>query len=474
MNAKQLSGFMMGVCASAGALASTCTAGYYDPDDGSNCIRAPQGSYVPLAGATAAILAQPGTFVGVTGATAPTPASPGTYVSAAGASNASLTPPGTYIAVSGASAPTPTPVGTYTDRFRQTAPKPAPIGYYVPSTGQTSARAAPIGFYVAATGASAPTPAGPGNYTVAEGATAPIAGGLMASALNLAATGVHELQEAQGDMGNPDRVGFDIRVTSGSTRLQQVGLGSSATQSVRADSLVVQHRAGPSLGDWRLFGGFAGQQLKSITGGTGDGRTWLLGVGRGLGVAPDAPVTFNAYAGQTTSDIVRAVTETSPPEIQKHSGTVRLAGLQVTGGLPVPALSARVLVDGGMRYFRQATITETAADAGATAGLHLTQAKLWTLPAFIGLEHQLPGVRIQWGWRGDLNPRRALTASLASGGSYNFAIPAQGTATSAGTLRLRFNAFELGQGFALDGGLLVEAGPKLHRQQAQLVLSKHL
>lgn len=439
MDARRFSGFLVGICATAGAsAASTCSPGYYDPAGGSSCIPAPLGSYVPTGGATAATPAPLGSYVNVTGATAATLASPGTYVNATG----------------------------------QTSALNAPAGSYVPSSGASNYFPAPVGYYVATSGASAATPAGPGNYTTGTGATAPIAGGMLASTLNMAATGVHELLGSQQAMGDTAKAGFDISVKSGSTRLDQAGLRTSSTQSLRANSLVVQHRSGTAVSDWRLFGGFADQQLKSIAAGTGDGRTWLLGIGRGLGGAPDAPVFFNAYAGQTSSDIVRLVTETSPTETQKHAGTVRIAGLQLTGGMPVTVLSARLLVEGGVNYFQQAAITETATTTGTTAGLKLAQANLWTLPAFIGLEHQLPGLRIQWGWRGELNPRRELTASLASGGSYNFAIPVQGTSASAGVIRLCFSSLPLGQGFALDGGVQVEAGPKLHQQQAQLTLSK--
>lgn len=422
MNAKQFSGFLVGICATAGAsAASTCGPGNYDPAGGSACIPAPVGTYVNSPGATDATQAPAGFFVNVTGATAATP---------------------------------------------------APVGSFVNVTGAAAATPAPVGYYVATPGATAPTAAGTGNYTAGTGASKPIGGGMLASGMNMATSGVHELLGSQQGMGDAGKSGFDISVQSGRTRLGQAGLGASADQTVGATSLVVQHRSGPALTDWRVFGGFANQQLKTITAGSGDGRTWLLGIGRGLGGAPDAPVGFNAYAGQTRSDIVRTVTELSTAETHKHSASVTLAGLSLSGGMPLPALAAQLRIEGGVNYFQQGAVTETAITSGTTARLQLAQASFWTLPAFVGLEHALPGVRIQWGWRGDLNPRREITASLASGGAYNFSIPVQGSAANAAVVRVRFSSLQLGQGLTLDGGAQFEAGPKLRQQQAQLVLSK--
>lgn len=455
MSTKQLSGFMLGVCASTGVLASTCTPGYYDPLNGSNCIPAPIGRYVAAAGATQATLAPAGYYVATTGSSEPTPAPLGSYVSDMGASSATLAPAGYYVDTTGAIAATP-----------------APVGYYVPTTGATTAIAAPLGYYVATQGASSPTPVGPGYYTATTASSSPIGGGMIASTINLALSATHDLLSTQQGMIESGKEGFDLTVKSSLGKVNQVGLGASNQQGIRINSILMQHRSGTRVEDWQIFGGLSDQKLDSIAAGSGSGRTWILGVGRGFDSGNGGVIGASVFAGQTTSSVTRQVTETSVAETQTHDGNIRILGVKLVAGLPMQILHGRLLLEGGVNYFEQAAVSETATTSATTAALSLNKTHFSTMPVFVGVEHTLPNTRFQWGVQSDLSPQRQLTVSLLNDASYKFFVPVQGTSTTAAVIKIRFDALPLNNGINLDGGVQIEAGPNIKRQEVQVRLFK--
>ena len=104
-----------------------CPAGQYD--NGSGCVPADPGYYVPDAGATSADPCPVGTFQPLSGSTSCDPAPSGSYVSTTGAASATLCP-----------------VGTYQDQTGATSCNLADPGYYVDTTGASAQIMCPAGF----------------------------------------------------------------------------------------------------------------------------------------------------------------------------------------------------------------------------------------------------------------------------------------------------------------------------------------
>lgn len=420
MNTKPLSGFLIGICAAAGASASTCNPGQFDEAGGSNCVPAPPGSYVPTPGANQAVLAQPGSFVPAAGSTASVL---------------------------------------------------APAGRYVDGYGATEAKPAELGFYVAVQGASAPTPVSPGFYTATVGSTAGIGAGQMAAPLNMAIDASRGILLHHQAMAQGNKPGLDVAVSAGSSRLDQAGLAAGATQDMRSKTLVLQHTAQGGPQAWTLFGGLSDHALASNAAGSGQAQSWLLGGSRAVTWGLAEPVRASVFAGHSSSDMVRRVSEVTTPEVQNHSAAVRIMGLQLATGMPLPSLAARLVVEGGVTQYTQSGVSESGA-AGSTAGLTIRKSSQLTVPVFAGLQHQFERWSIQWGLRADLNPQRQLNASLNSGGSYSFLVPVRQSATSGLVGKVKFKEVPLSQGLTLSGGAELESGSKLRYQQLHVVLAK--
>ena len=506
MSLKPLLGFLMGICAAAGASASTCSPGYFDPLNGSNCQAAQPGSFVSIAGATAATLAprgfftdlsgatfatpaplgryvpEPGsafatpaplgTYVGVTGASAPTPAPLGTYVGVTGASAPTPAPLGTYVAVTGASAPTPAPLGTYVGVTGASAPTPAPLGTYVAVTGAFAPTPAPLGTFVAVTGASAPTPVARGFYTASTGATTGTGAGLMASPLNMAIDATHGLLSSQKDMKKVGEQSLDVAISGRHTRNDQAGLSGQKDLSMNSAAVVLQHAADSSPQTWKFFGGLADHKLKATSAGSGQARTWLLGASRGLVWGQEEPWRASFYAGHSSADIVRNLSELLTAETQTHKASLRIMGLSLSTGIPVPLLSANLLVETGLVHYTQSALSENGTAVGTIGGLQVDKYSQWAAPVFVSLQHPLGALNLQWGLRADLAPKRELNASLNSGGNYSFAIPVGLSSTQAFVVKVSLKELTLGQGVTLTGSADLEAGSKVRRQQLQMVLAK--
>lgn len=478
MSTKSLSGFLMGVCAAAGAAASTCPPGRFDPLDGSNCVPAPIGSYVPTPGASAATPAPAGYFVPATGRTYATEAPVGYYVATPGQFAATPAQAGSYVDRTGATSETPAPVGYFTNSEGAVSPTPAPLGYFVGSTGRTVADAAPLGFYVATTGASAPTAVEAGFYTASTGAVSGIGAGMMASPLNMAMDAAQSILSRQNTMVTPDGQSLDVAVTANRTRYEQAGLSAQNNQTINSTAVLLQHTSDQSPTAWKIFGGLADQKLKASTAGSGQGRTWLLGASRGIHWGQAEPLVAAVYAGQSSADIVRNVTELSAAESQIHSASVRVMGVRLSTGIPVQAISARLMLEAGVVHYAQSATAETSSTTGTTAGLQTAKYGQMGIPVFVGFQHQFSAASIQWGVRAELNPNRQLNASLTNaanvynGTQYSFAVPVGMSSTQAFVAKLRLKEMALGQGLTLNGGAEIEAGSKLNRQQLQMVVAK--
>lgn len=472
MNHKPLSGFLMGICAAAGAAASTCSPGYFDPLNGSNCQAAQPGSFVSTAGATAATLAPPGYFVSTVGATSATPAARGFYTDQAGAIVAKPAPLGRYVPEPGSSFALPAPLGTYVAVTGASAPTPAPVGYFVGSTGSISAQPAPLGFYVATTGAFAPTPVASGFYTPSIGSTTGTGAGLMASPLNMAIDATHGLLSSQKDIKQVGELGLDVAISGRHTLMDQAGLSGQKDISMNSATIVLQHAANASPQTWKFFGGLADHTLKATSAGSGQARTWMVGASRGLVWGQSEAWRASVYAGQSSADIVRNLSELPSPETQTHKTSVQVMGMSMSTGIPVPLLSAHLLVETGLVHYTQNALSEKGTSLGTVGGLQLDKYAQWAAPVFVGLQHPLGALHLQWGLRADLAPKRELNARLNSGGNYNFAIPVGLSSTQAFVAKVILKELVLGQGMRLTGSADFEAGSKVRRQQLQMVLAK--
>ncbi len=146
---------------------AVCPAGQYD--NGTGCVPASPGYYVPVAGATSQTPCPVGTYQDQAGAISCKPASAGSYVSATGATTATLCPVGTYQDQTGAISCKPAPAGSYVSATGATSATFCPAGTYQDQAGATSCIPAPAGSYVDTTGATSATPC-PAGYTSEAGA----------------------------------------------------------------------------------------------------------------------------------------------------------------------------------------------------------------------------------------------------------------------------------------------------------------
>ncbi|QQS31614.1 MAG: carboxypeptidase regulatory-like domain-containing protein [Acidobacteriota bacterium] len=177
-----------------GATSQTpCSAGTYQPNSGStSCLFAPAGTFVsttaatsptlcsagtfqPNVGQASCILAPAGTFVSTTGATAPTQCPSGRYQPNTGQTSCILASPGNFVATSGATSQTQCPVGTFQPNSGATSCLFAPAGSFVSTTGATASTQCAAGSYQPNTGQSSCMLASPGFYVPDPGATAQIA-----------------------------------------------------------------------------------------------------------------------------------------------------------------------------------------------------------------------------------------------------------------------------------------------------------
>ncbi|MBX3293622.1 MAG: carboxypeptidase regulatory-like domain-containing protein [Acidobacteria bacterium] len=149
-----------------GATSQTpCSAGTYQPNSGStSCLFAPAGTFVSTTAATSPTLCSAGTYQPSTGQTSCINASPGFVVPAPGATSQVQCPAGTYQPSSGASTCINAPAGFFVSAPASTSPTPCPLGRYQPNSGSTSCIFASAGNFVGSTAQTSQTPCAAGSY----------------------------------------------------------------------------------------------------------------------------------------------------------------------------------------------------------------------------------------------------------------------------------------------------------------------
>jgi hypothetical protein len=146
-----------------------CSPGSYQAPGDSVCTPAPPGSYVPVAGATAATLCAPGTYQPDPGQLACLDSPAGSFVPTSGASVATLCAPGTYQPSTGEIVCIDSPAGSFVPLSGAIVADLCAPGTYQALTGQPVCDAAPAGSFVPTSGASAATLCAPGTYQPAAG-----------------------------------------------------------------------------------------------------------------------------------------------------------------------------------------------------------------------------------------------------------------------------------------------------------------
>jgi cytochrome b involved in lipid metabolism len=180
-----------------------CDPGYFFSDRTGECLPAPAGSYVDLAGATAATKCPAGTYSSVTGSLScqlttfgyftategsvqATPCAPGSLSNIEGASTCELVPAGYFTSEPASSNALPCPQGFFSANEGSAACTPAPAGYSVPDEassealpcepgrfsseeGMVDCEQAPAGYFVSTTAATQAIPCSKGFFAASEG-----------------------------------------------------------------------------------------------------------------------------------------------------------------------------------------------------------------------------------------------------------------------------------------------------------------
>ena len=136
-----LAAAMLPGAASPASATVTCSAGSYF--NGSACVPASPGYYVPSSGATSETACPAGTYQPNSGAASCINADPGHYVPSSGQASQTACPAGTYQPNSGAASCIAASVDHYVPGSASTAQLPCPAGTYQPLTGQSSCISVP-------------------------------------------------------------------------------------------------------------------------------------------------------------------------------------------------------------------------------------------------------------------------------------------------------------------------------------------
>jgi hypothetical protein len=167
-----------------------CPTGQYD--NGSGCVNADPGYYVPEAnateqsaclpgtyqpdsGQTSCLVAEPGHFVDTTAAVAQTACSPGYYQPYSGQISCLAAPLGTYVPTAAAISATPCSAGTFSDVEAAVSCQLAQPGHYVNFQGAAGQTACSPGYYQPNFGATICLAADPGFYVPDSAATEQLA-----------------------------------------------------------------------------------------------------------------------------------------------------------------------------------------------------------------------------------------------------------------------------------------------------------
>ncbi len=472
-NKKQkMSLFLVTMSTSSLALASTCSVGYYDPLNGSNCIPAPIGSFVPSAGATAAIQAERGTFVSETGQSEATLAPPGRYAPDQGMSEALLAPVGYYVPSAGSTAAIQAPAGTYAPFEGMLAPEPSPVGYYVPVEGSSEATAVSTGFYAPIVGLKQQIPAG--------GIAAPLTAALQAS---------DALSQISMDLLNlPQERALKIATSYQQNTVKQEGLGSGefktniTSVAVQADLIksVEQH--------YGIQVAYADHRLKNAdVKNTGD--SYQLGVfqtGNISGIAYQAM----AVVGKTTSDNQRNVIVSSVDSINHENfvtqGDVSWYGVKTKLTYPLATGVATVAELGVLSYKADAmsetgTATSGGSSVAAVGALSAQSLRFTSIPVMLGISYDLlpktsgqtvAPVVATLGVVSNLSNTEKLRYGSVSDGNVGSVLAVNQSSLDAALIKISLNGWEVSKNLNLSGALQTQFGSDSTVYQASVSLVK--
>ena len=457
----QISLFLVAMTASAPAEASTCSPGFYDPANGSNCVAADAGYYVPTAGATAQIAAPPGRFVPAAAATVAILATPGHYVPTSGATGETIAPAGTFVDVTGASAPTL-----------------SPAGFYVPAAGQTSAILTPAGYFTHA-GASAPVAPGTGFYALFTGQTDAIPMGGLAAPLTAATQTENVFDSMSSDLLDTDgKPAIRLATAYQHASVHQQGLladtfGSDiGAVAIQADFL---RSASNSTGVQFALGH---HNLTSSSDVKNNGNSFEAGAYHSGNLYGANYQAFFVY-GQTDYDNKRNVNITyfnsgtqTNVETDRSSGTVHWYGLRSKWAYPVlDRLNA--IGHLGILSYNTGSVNETStASLNGSATTPVSRLRAGSLqyiyaPVMLGISYDLvqkapkqavAPVTFETGLVGNFAPTPKLSVTSVYAPAISDNLPIDQTSTVQGLFKVKFNAWEFANGINLSGVAQAQLG----------------
>ena len=150
-------------------LQQVCPAGKYD--NGSGCVDADPGYYVPASGATEQLPCPVGTYQPNSGSTSCDPADPGYYVDTVGSVAQTACSLGYYQPNSASTSCDPANPGYYVDAIGSASQTACLMGYYQPNSGSNNCIAADPGHYVDVSASTTQTACVLGTYQPNAGAT---------------------------------------------------------------------------------------------------------------------------------------------------------------------------------------------------------------------------------------------------------------------------------------------------------------
>jgi len=467
---QQMSLFLVSMSTSTVALASTCSIGYYDPNNGSNCIPAPPGSYVATPGATTATLAEPGRFTSTPGMTTALLALPGTYTPNPGMTAGLASPVGYYIPNAGSSSPTLAPAGTFAPYEQMIAPLPAPVGYYVPTAGATTATAVSSGFYAPATGMANQLPTGG-----------------MAASLTAALQASQALQQLNGDLFNSTQ-DQSLKVAAAYQRntVKQEALTSSEFKT-HISSIALQADLQKSGSDvMGLQASYANHRLNNSDV-TNTGNSYQFGAFKS-GLLGDTQYQASLVYGKTNSNNQRNIsvqysTDTAIENLSSK-GDVSWYGLTTRASHPLTRDFSAIAELGVLSYKADAihesgTATINGSSVSSVAALSTEGLRYTSIPALLGVSYDLlPKVAgqkqapivVTLGITGDFASKQNLAVNSSAGRVYNLSV--KQTSANAGLIKMSFNGWEISKDVNVSGTLQAQAGSDTMVYQAGINLVK--
>jgi hypothetical protein len=415
--ARQTSLFFMALAVSSKAIASTCSAGSFDPADGSNCG-----------------LADPGFFVPNAGASQQTQASPGFFVSNSGASQQIAAPAGFFVTSAGATQATP-----------------AQPGFYVPTAGSSQQTAVSGGFYTAAPGADAQIPAG--------GLAAPLTAALQSSAL------FNNMASDLLDDSNPSM--FKLATAYQHNKINQDGLGFGSLNSdigaIILQANILQETAG-NTGVQLAYGHHSITNSGNVN---NDGDSFEVSVFKSGSILNKLRYhTFLIY-GQTYYDNSRNVNidaAATNKERLTTSGNISWYGVRSEVNYPI-LQRVSFVGDLGLLNYSLDSINENGvatlngAPTASIASLSARSSNFVSLPFMTGFSYDIvPKVgnkkvapfTFEAGLMGNLNSKKDIRLTSTNSG-FSFDLPVNQSSMFAGTFALKLNEWEIAKGFNLSG-----------------------